>query len=1141
MPAAAPDLPTRFPCWCRAVYSWGGETDKDLGFMEGDLIECLNAGDGSWWTGRLRRDKRIVGVFPSNFVVVLDNGFQPASRAASPMPGLNENGGGSISRAASPMPDKKKICKKPFQGYKNARAPGASATPPSSRPSSKDQEPSYDPRNPPSTVLWNQGSHSRRPSRTPSPMPDEAGSSPPPPAPPPHKVGVGDRPPRSTPSPQPFHMNDRYQTFARTPSPRPTSLNGHTPPMLRDAMDDVMSSLQDMEIDREHKESKNAFNPWSPDAFDDLRQPITRPNPRPLTSLGLGAGGSNYENQPAYSSQHNSPERYEDGPPQLSNYVQRMESRLRQMHAQNSRTPDELHLPDENPPEPPPKNSPYYARPESAIATQRPALKNRKSAYELGKDVLARRFTTKSSATDFSSHSTATNSTTNTSMTSASLMSGYSAGGFSATSAGSLARRNNKLETLNQGRSMTSAGARVDALRPQTPSSLGWTLGVDAQRAGALGGLSTPKMKKTGFFKKLIEGAKTGAASARSSVAASQAGSIHSSRPKSRSGLTGIAGGLAVSSNSGRDAAREMGLGGGNFDWMNVRIDVNRANSPSAMERQERAERCQMLDHPVIRPLDELTEVAEGDEGADGHPTSDDIDYASTPNLHLVDKASRFISSLPPVLTSAALAQNYVCRPHRSEVQRLRAIFTFVSEKITWDDDFEDGGPVDTRRVIQSKRGSSLEVACLVHEMCSAIGITSSVVRGYLKAPGEELDLDANHQRPNHNWNAVIVEGCWRIMDCSLASPTHPRRFLYSSTSSQMADGWYFLARPMEICFTHVPADHTDQHIVPAIAPEILLALPCALPSYFNNTLHIEDFDTSQLRLEGLEVCTLHISVPNDVDIVAEVEAAAFYRDQDGDVYENGDTVRKRALCQPSWHSLNHAPGSMGKRFTIKAILPSDEGRGVLKVYAGKKGLMHSAREIPYPLAFAVPILHTGENPPYEFLVRHPTPHALRNDLYVCQPQCRRLRVDNTFVFAVRQHRSEVVDVITAEEDPRFANMSNGRTSPNPFLISRPSSAMSMRSISATGSDPSTTSSGVGGTKSTKDKPAKLAIQSPSGKILKFTRRADGAISVGCGPDGAEGSVWETVIKIGERGIWRGLVLADRSARWCVWGEWECI
>ena len=44
------------------------------------------------------------------------------------------------------------------------------------------------------------------------------------------------------------------------------------------------------------------------------------------------------------------------------------------------------------------------------------------------------------------------------------------------------------------------------------------------------------------------------------------------------------------------------------------------------------------------------------------------------------------------------------------------------------------------------------------------------------------------------------------------------------------------------------------------------------------------------------------------------------------------------------------------------------------------------------------------------------------------------------------------------------------------------------------------------------------------------------------GPVPDEGaSAWETVVKVSEQGTWRGLVLADRSARWCVFAEWECI
>ena len=119
----AQQLPTKFPCWCRAVYSWGGESSKDLGFIEGDLIECLNAGDGSWWMGRLRRDKRMMGLFPSNFVVILQDSFIPISRSVSPMPEMQK------TDSVNKYQEKKDRAKsrKPFQGYKSAQGPNASA------------------------------------------------------------------------------------------------------------------------------------------------------------------------------------------------------------------------------------------------------------------------------------------------------------------------------------------------------------------------------------------------------------------------------------------------------------------------------------------------------------------------------------------------------------------------------------------------------------------------------------------------------------------------------------------------------------------------------------------------------------------------------------------------------------------------------------------------------------------------------------------------------------------------------------------------------------------------------------------------------------------------------------------------------
>jgi len=912
---------------------------------------------------------------------------------------------------------------------------------------------------------------------------------------------------------------------------------------------------------------------WSPDAFEDVRTQSRQQHQHQRAQSSLGISTTDHYNGGFDNAVPSQPPS-RDGPPQLDTFVQRMERQLRRPEPNAPRSPERL-------PQPPPKavqfpssrppTSNSHSSHEYTQSDQKPPkIRHRKSAYELGREVLNRTYTTKTNVTNSTESSSATQSSTSTQLTSRSIMSGYSAGGFSATSAGSLARRKfgfgsqkgrRPMSTLDT-RSVADLASSARSMAASESSGSGpsyheshasehqpvrtpvadWTKDP-MESAGVLGGLNAPRARKSGFFKKMIETAKTtaktGAANARSTI-----GSATSSRPGSRAasptksllasnGPSAIAGGTASRPGSafGGNAARDMGLGGG-AEWMQVRRDINRSNSLSRREREERIERSEMLDMPALNPIDLLHELAEGDESLDGLAITDPTDF-NTSNLALVDKSTRFVQSLPPMVTAAALAQSYVCRPYRSDVQRLRAIFTWVAERISWEEDFE--GQVDTRRVVQTKRGCSEEIALLVRDMCAAVGLHAEIIRGYLKTPGEVLDLDTV-ARANHWWNAVIVDGEWRIMDCSLASPTNPRRGAYSTASSQVAESWYFLARPMEICYTHIPLLPEQQHIVPPVDHETLITLPCACPTYFRHGAELAGFDTSLLHLENLEMTHLHINVPEDIECVAEVEARAFAQDADGDFFESGDTVVKKALAQAEWIGGR-------KRFTIKALLPGDEGQGVLKIYAGKRGLMHSIKDNPHSLALGLPLSHTGQNPPYDFHIRHPTPHAQRHDLYVAQPQCARLSMNNTFVFCVRQHPSSLSRF---SPDTWGTGSATRPPSPNPNPHVRPSSAMSM--VSATMSQSGCGSSYSDGPgqpmTAAQQKPAKLAIQTPSQKIIRLTRKQEHTSS-SSRPNGEEESglltSWETVIKIGERGTWRGLVLADRSARWCVFAEWECL
>lgn len=994
-------------------------------------------------------------------------------------------------------------------------------------------------------------------------------------------------------------------------------------------MNDVISSLEDMGIPEHSAQSQHGgtkqdnFDPWSPEEFDQgyAATPTRLNTPlRPNTSSGVDREYDHSKNRPNHRRSRTD---FSEEPPVLSNYVERMESRLGRVRRgdtpRSSQGSEDVMAPPEVPPKTgffrskspfgrpkspfgrpkspfgrpkspftrsttpsmPPPPIPNHPRAKSSMGDRGPppVLRHKKSAFEVGKAIIGRTFTTKSASTNGSSgqQSTTTNGTVSTQATGRSLMSGQSAGAFSATSAGEYAQK----QAEKYGRARSALGVRTDELfsrkngghpefdgsRPETPftgvtyhsshateeqtrskSQAGWRSEVPVPDLPGLGGLVTPKPKKSGFFKRMVESAKTGAASARSNIAVGEFvkpnAPLKSAMPK---GVTAVAGGFGNSVGNqyanAKDTAKDMGLGGGTgIDWVQVRRDVNRSNSLSRHERAERRERCEMMDLPAIEPVRALGIATDGDQAGDGHSVLEPTDFQSA-SLSLVDKNARFVNSLPPSTNPVSLATGFVCRPYKNDVQRLRAIFTWCAEKILWEDDFE--GDVDTSRVVQTRRGGTEELVFLVLEMCQAVNIPCNVIRGYLKTPGEAHE-NGRVPHPNHFWNSVLVDDQWRIMDCSLASPSHPKRCLFSNASNDKAESWYFLTRPIEICWTHVPELPSDQHLIPPVDHGILLALPSACPPFFKNGLEMVGYDTSITRIEDLELVHIKISVPADIECAAEVEALSLSQDQDGDFYETDNIARLHALCQPSWTGGQ-------KQYTIKALLPPNAGsQGILKIYAGKRGLMHGTT-IPHPLAVALPIVHQGEGFDYEFFTHYPTPHASRHDIYLMQPQCKRLVVGNTFVFTARQHPSGLQLTEAAVSEASGNNRDGGRSpvpglgsrdgnrSPLPFI--RPTSALSMtNSTSASGA-----ASGSGSTPAFKQfKHAKLAIQTPSGKILRLLRKDVRMGTARAGEDGGfdappDGNVYETIIKCGEKGMWRGLVLADRSARWCIFAEWNCV
>ncbi|PHH72860.1 hypothetical protein CDD82_5774 [Ophiocordyceps australis] len=347
---------------------------------QGDLIECLNAGDGSWWVGRLYRDRRTIGSFPSNFVEVLPQGFRPTTRSVSPLPSRDSSGSKNV-------PIKSKTFRKPFEAYAkaphytSAKQPETFREPPQHHGSHDALAAVYS--KPSVTELQHAPSPPRlkhdntrvsspapHPSRTPSRLASQDRADSPPPPPPPHRhvnrQGSHDTRPQDVTrhgstasygqghySQEPSNLDHMASHLGRQPSytpfddrpydyrpqtPRPVTpgrvspAGSHmTPSPLREAMDGVMEQLDQLGGRPGQIESPEPqFDPWSPESFNMVSHRAAprgvQESTRPLTSMGIANLDEGYETWSGQSSRGTSHHANHGGEhkselPRLSSYT----------------------------------------------------------------------------------------------------------------------------------------------------------------------------------------------------------------------------------------------------------------------------------------------------------------------------------------------------------------------------------------------------------------------------------------------------------------------------------------------------------------------------------------------------------------------------------------------------------------------------------------------------------------------------------------------------------------------------------------------------------------------------------------------------------------------------------------------------
>lgn len=172
-------------------------------------------------------------------------------------------------------------------------------------------------------------------------------------------------------------------------------------------------------------------------------------------------------------------------------------------------------------------------------------------------------------------------------------------------------------------------------------------------------------------------------------------------------------------------------------------------------------------------------------------------------------------------ITPAELAQQLTLSC-TTDVQKVRAIFYWITDNIAYrtkpvrsrrrtspviieeTNDTAALKPLDERvaeNVLEDRVAVCDGYARLFKTLCSYSGLQAEVINGFART---ETTKRIQRFRPNHSWNAVMIDSVWQLLDVTWASgyiSWHGNEFV------RLLDEQYFLSSPEQFIREHYPDD----------------------------------------------------------------------------------------------------------------------------------------------------------------------------------------------------------------------------------------------------------------------------------------------------------------------------------------------
>lgn len=236
-------------------------------------------------------------------------------------------------------------------------------------------------------------------------------------------------------------------------------------------------------------------------------------------------------------------------------------------------------------------------------------------------------------------------------------------------------------------------------------------------------------------------------------------------------------------------------------------------------------------------------------------------------------EVDRYARNAPKNVQSIDELASYFSSIETKPIEKARMIYVWLTDNISYDDkayNLKNIGDNSSSTVFKTKKAVCAGFANLYTDLGEKLGLEIETISGVAKGyEFEENVSDDLEESINHAWNAIRIDGEWRVFDATWGEGYGMSNKKGKLESTKKFDETWFNVNPVNALFTHFPEEMNKQYINNPIRFESFLTLPYLLPSAFNSGwLNPEEILTKQKENKKIDLPEFFSSL-NDLKLSA--------------------------------------------------------------------------------------------------------------------------------------------------------------------------------------------------------------------------------------------------------------------------------